>query len=85
MKACGGCVWRRNAEAFLKKYDKRIKAGLQMKRLEAEGIGSRTKWWFWPNAFLRECVGLMVNRMKLEIVLLIGAAFLYAVLSFMLI
>ena len=39
--------------------------------LKAEGIGSRTKWWFWPNAFLRECVGLLVNRVRQEILLLV--------------
>ncbi|MBR2765892.1 MAG: YdcF family protein [Blautia sp.] len=33
----------------------------------AEGLGSPTKWWFWPNAFMRECVGLFVNRIRLEI------------------
>lgn len=22
-------------------------------------MGSRTKWYFWPNAFLREFIGLM--------------------------
>lgn len=25
-----------------------------------DGMGSRTKWYFWPNAFLREFIGLMV-------------------------
>ena len=24
-----------------------------------DGMGSRTKWYFWPNAFLREFIGLM--------------------------
>ena len=24
-----------------------------------DGMGSRTKWYFWPNAFLREFVGLL--------------------------
>ncbi len=38
--------------------------------LRAEGIGSPTKWWFWPNAFMRECVGLLVNRWKQEVLLL---------------
>ncbi len=38
--------------------------------LKAEGIGSRTKWWYWPNAFMRECLGLMKNRWKQELVLL---------------
>ena len=39
--------------------------------LKAEGMGSRTKWWFWPNAFVRECVGLLTNRIVPEVVLLI--------------
>ena len=30
--------------------------------LHAEGLGSKTKWWFWPNAFVRECIGLLANR-----------------------
>ena len=24
-----------------------------------DGMGSHTKWYFWPNAFLREFVGLL--------------------------
>ena len=39
--------------------------------LEAEGLGSRTKWWFWPNAFVRECVGLLKNRLLSEILFLL--------------
>ena len=27
---------------------------------DIDGMGSRTKWYFWPNAFLREFIGLMV-------------------------
>ena len=33
-----------------------------MAGLKAEGIGSRTKWWFWPNAFMRETLGLLRKR-----------------------
>ena len=39
--------------------------------LPAEGIGSRTHWWFWPNAFMRETVGLLQKRWKQELCLLI--------------
>jgi len=39
--------------------------------LPAEGIGGRTKWWFWPNAFMRECAGLLKNRWKQELILLL--------------
>lgn len=30
--------------------------------MAAEGIAAPTKWYFWPNAFLREFVGLIVGR-----------------------
>ncbi|MGN1457053.1 MAG: YdcF family protein [Acutalibacteraceae bacterium] len=32
--------------------------------LKAEGTGSKTKWYFWPNAFIREFVGLIVSQKK---------------------
>lgn len=35
--------------------------------LHAEGIGSRTKWYFWSNAFIREFVALLVNGAKKHI------------------
>ena len=43
----------------------------------AEGLGSKTKWWFWPNAFVRECAGLLVNRIVPEIVWLVILAALF--------
>ena len=49
--------------------------------LKAEGIGSTTKWWFWPNAFMRECVGLLANRWKQELVLLAVLVGIFAGLS----
>ena len=52
--------------------------------LEAEGIGSRTKWWFWPNAFLRECVGLLVRRWKQELLLLVCMTVFFASLTMLL-
>ena len=52
--------------------------------LKAEGIGSRTKWWFWPNAFMRECIGLMVNRWKQELLLVFLLNALFGVLAVML-
>ena len=48
---------------------------------EAEGMGSRTKWWFWPNAFVRECVGLVKNRIVEEIIFLILLVGLFAVIT----
>ena len=49
--------------------------------LKAEGIGSPTKWWFWPNAFMRECAGLLRNRWKQELVLLILLILFFGALS----
>ena len=52
--------------------------------LHAEGIGGKTKWWFWPNAFMRECVGLLQRRWKQEILLLILLMAFFGVLSMIL-
>ena len=30
--------------------------------MAAEGMGSPTKYYFWPNAFLREFIGLLANK-----------------------
>ena len=38
--------------------------------IEIEGIGARTKWYFWPNAFIREFIGLLVNSAKKQILVL---------------
>ena len=32
--------------------------------LHAEGIGCQTKWYFWPNAFIREFVGLLASKWR---------------------
>ncbi len=35
--------------------------------IKIDGIGSRTKWYFWPNAFLREFAGVMKCEIKYHI------------------
>ena len=52
--------------------------------LPAEGIGSSTKWWFWPNAFMREVIGLFKNRWKQELVFLILLLAFFGTLSIVL-
>ena len=32
--------------------------------MNADGMGARTKWYFWPNALIREFVGLMVREWR---------------------
>ena len=49
--------------------------------LPAEGVGSRTKWWYWPNAFMRECAGLMLNRIPQELLLLATMLVFFGTLS----
>lgn len=49
--------------------------------LPAEGVGSRTKWWYWPNAFMRECVGLILNRIPQELLLLAAMIAFFGALS----
>ncbi|MCR4876306.1 MAG: YdcF family protein [Clostridiales bacterium] len=55
-----------------------------MAGLPAEGIGGKTKWWFWPNAFMRECAGLLQKRWKQEILLLVLLIAWFSVLSLVL-
>ena len=52
--------------------------------LPAEGVGSRTKWWYWPNAFMRECAGLLKKRWKQELLFLILLVGFYGLLSMVL-
>lgn len=52
--------------------------------LRAEGVGGKTKWWYWPNAFMRECVGLLKNRWKEELALLIALIVFFGLLSMIL-
>ena len=32
--------------------------------LDAQGMGSKTKWYFWPNAFIREFVAMIAAEKK---------------------
>ena len=52
--------------------------------LPAEGIGSKTKWWYWPNAFMRETAGLLRKRWKQEILLLVVLLVWFGTLSMIL-
>ncbi|MER1992502.1 MAG: YdcF family protein [Eubacteriales bacterium] len=63
-----------------------FRSGLWAKQagLPAEGIGSRTKWWFWPNAFVRETAGLLQKRWKQEVLFLAVLVAFFDVLSIVL-
>ena len=39
--------------------------------INIEGIGSKTKWYFWPNAFLREVAGIFTTQPKKQIIVMV--------------
>lgn len=49
--------------------------------LPCQGLGSDTKWWYWPNAFMREWAGLLINRSRQELALLMVLIAFFGVLS----
>ena len=63
-----------------------FRSGIWAKRagLPAEGIGSRTRWWFWPNAFIRETAGLLHKRWKQELFFLLVLLVFFGLLSMIL-
>ena len=60
-----------------------FRSGLYAKRvkLQAEGVGSDTKWYFWPNASVRELVGLMTEHRGKQALVLLGMIAVYATLT----
>ena len=63
-----------------------FRSGLLARRagLNAVGIGSKTCWWFWPNAFVRECVGMVANRWKEGLTLLLALIAFFALMAMIL-
>lgn len=60
-----------------------FRSGLYAKRvkLQAEGIGADTKWYFWPNASVRELVGLMTEHRGKQALVFLGMAAVYVTLT----
>jgi uncharacterized SAM-binding protein YcdF (DUF218 family) len=42
--------------------------------LKAAGMGAKTKWYFWPNAEVREFIGLVVNEKWVHVGVVLGLA-----------
>ena len=38
--------------------------------MKAQGIGAKTKWYFWPNAAIREFVGLITRHLTKQFLIL---------------
>ena len=43
-----------------------------MAELKAEGMGAQTKWYFWPNAAVREFVGLLSKHKYKQILVFLS-------------
>ncbi|MBR2825027.1 MAG: YdcF family protein [Solobacterium sp.] len=60
-----------------------FRSGLQARRvkLRAVGMGSKTKWYFWPDASVREFVGLLTAHLGKQGFILFGIITIYTVLT----
>ena len=39
--------------------------------MNADGMGAKTKWYFWPNALIREFIGMLAREWKLHLAIII--------------
>lgn len=62
-----------------------FRSGLHARRvkMKALGMGAETKWYFWPNAAVREFVGLLTEHRGKQIMILLGMIIVYAGLTIM--
>ena len=60
-----------------------FRSGLFARRVKmrAVGMGAGTKWYFWPNAAVREFVGLLTQHLDKQALILGGMAVFYIVLT----
>lgn len=63
-----------------------FRSGLCARRVKmrAVGMGAHTKWWFWPNAAVREFVGIMTEHRDKQALILGSMILGYAVLTYLL-
>lgn len=63
-----------------------FRAGLFARRvgMRAEGIGAPTRWWFWPNAAVREFVGLLTEHRGKQLAILVAMMAAYTVMTLIL-
>ena len=62
-----------------------FRAGLRARRVKmrAVGMGARTRWYYWPNAAVREFIGLLVSHRMKQACVLLGITAVYTVLTFL--
>ena len=62
-----------------------FRAGLKARqvKMRAVGMGSPTRWYFWPNASVREFIGLMTGHRVKQSCVLLGLTAVYVLLTFL--
>jgi len=56
-------------------------AANRARKFKAEGMGAETKWYFWPNASVREFIGLLTEHRGKQIFVLSGLVALYVAIA----
>lgn len=79
-------IWERDPDgkiAFATTNYHVFRGGLFARRVKmrAVGMGSRTKWYFWPNAAVREFVGLLTEHRGKQALIFGGLIVVYVVLT----
>lgn len=62
-----------------------FRSGLFARRVKmrAVGMGANSKWYFWPNALVREFIGLLTEHRGKQVLILTGLVAIHTVLTFM--
>ena len=62
-----------------------FRSGLFARRVKmrAVGMGAKTKWYFWPNAAVREFVGLLTQHRRKQALILAAMIAFYVVMTFL--
>ena len=60
-----------------------FRSGLYARKLKmrAEGMGARTKWYFWPNAAVREFIGLLKDHKRKQAIVIGSIVVIYSLLT----
>ena len=54
-------------------------------KMRALGVGAKTKWYFWPNAWVREFIGLMTEHRGKQLLVLGGMILFYVLATILLV
>lgn len=79
-------IWQRDPEAkvgYVTTNYHVFRAGLCARRVKmrAQGMGADTKWYFWPNASVREFVGLLTEHRGKQSLIFLGMLAAYTLLT----